>query len=285
MKTEQGRGYRMLGPWTIRAQHEPPAPTANAPPPPAPPAIAPAHQPFASNLPAPASELIGRAAAVRQLRELLSAYRVVTLTGPGGIGKSVLALEVARDLRSGLQGDAWLVELVSLSDPALVPTTVAAVLGLKVGGSEVSAQSVARVIDGRKLLLVLDNCEHLVDAAAERSRKPSCGCVRAPQSSPPAGRRCGSTASAPGACRRWMFRRRTTMRRATCSTTAPCACSWRGSRPRNRSIREPISISAPSPRSAGASTAFRSRSSSPRHAPRRLGLSMCCRAWTIGSRC
>src|SRR6266852_2906848 len=124
-----------------------------------------------SNLPSRASDLIGRDGAVQHLRNLLSAYRAVTLTGPGGIGKTSLALEVARNLFPIFQGDAWLVEFVSLSDPALVPSAVAGVLGLRLGGAEISAESVARAIGGKNLLVVLDNCEHVVDAVASLAEK------------------------------------------------------------------------------------------------------------------
>src|SRR3981189_688124 len=124
-------------------------------------------EPFQTNLPAAASELVGRTNAVQHLRGLLSAYRVVTLTGAGGIGKTRLAFEVARGLFPSFQGDVRLVELVSLSDPGLVPSAVAGVLGLKLGGDEISAESVARAIGAQKLLLVLDNCEHVIDAAAQ----------------------------------------------------------------------------------------------------------------------
>ena len=123
-------------------------------------------EPFQTNLPAAASDLIGRTIAVQHLGGLLSAYRVVTLTGPGGIGKTRLALEVARGLFPSFQGDVRLVELVSLSDPDLVPSAVAGGLGLKLGG-EISAELVARAIGAQKLLLVLDNCEHVIDAAAK----------------------------------------------------------------------------------------------------------------------
>jgi predicted ATPase len=118
-------------------------------------------------LPAATSDLIGRTIAMQHLHDLLSAYRVVTLTGPGGIGKTKLALGVARGLCPGFQGDVLLIELVSLSDPRLVPSAVAGVLGLKLGGSEISAESVARAIGAQKLLLILDNCEHVIDAAAK----------------------------------------------------------------------------------------------------------------------
>ena len=161
LKTASGRGYRLLGAWTPR-QEDTLSADANGLEPMRNPA-----EPFQTNLPAEASELIGRTAAVRHLIGLLSGYRLVTLTGPGGIGKTRLALETARSLLPGFQGDVRLVELVSLSDPGLAPTAVAAGLGLKLGGEEISTESVARAIGARKLLLVLDNCEHMIDAAAK----------------------------------------------------------------------------------------------------------------------
>src|SRR5258708_38649054 len=111
-------------------------------------------------------EHLGRSASLQTLEELLAAYRAITLNGPGGIGKTTLALAVARSLFATLNGDCWLVDLVSLSDPGLVPSMVAGVLGLRLGGDEISRESVARAIEAKKLLLVLDNCEHVIDAAA-----------------------------------------------------------------------------------------------------------------------
>ncbi|HXO02921.1 MAG TPA: winged helix-turn-helix domain-containing protein, partial [Stellaceae bacterium] len=115
LKTESGRGYRMLGAWTVREDGRSTSAVDPEPPPAAP------DRPFQTNFPAPASELIGRTSTVQYLRDLLSAYRVVTLTGPGGIGKTTLALDAARSLFPGFQGDGRLVELASLSDPDLVP--------------------------------------------------------------------------------------------------------------------------------------------------------------------
>jgi predicted ATPase/DNA-binding winged helix-turn-helix (wHTH) protein len=160
LKTVSGRGYRLLGAWTSRKESVSAANSTDLE------SRSPA-EPFQTNLPAAASELIGRTDAVRHLGGLLSAYRVVTLTGPGGIGKTRLALDVAGDLFPSFQGDVRLVELVSLSDPALVPTAVTAVLGLKLGGGEISAASVARAIGAQKRFLILDNCEHVIEAAAE----------------------------------------------------------------------------------------------------------------------
>jgi predicted ATPase len=105
-------------------------------------------------------------AAVQRVRDLVSAYRVVTLTGPGGIGKTTLALEVARGLLAGFDGGGWFVELGSLSDPDLVPSAVASVLNLNISGETISADAVARAIGGQHLLLVLDNCEHVIEAVA-----------------------------------------------------------------------------------------------------------------------
>jgi len=170
LKTVSGRGYRLLGNWTIRQDSRPePAPDPSPP--------SPADQAFTSNLPFAESALIGRTGSVQQLHDLVSAYRVVTLTGPGGIGKTRLALEVAR-LLPDLQGEACIVELASLSDPNLVTSAAAHVLRLQLGGDEISPASIARAIGGRPLLLVLDNCEHVIDAAAKLAEAIVRACPR-----------------------------------------------------------------------------------------------------------
>ncbi|NKK33445.1 AAA family ATPase [Rhizobium leguminosarum bv. viciae] len=160
LRTVSGRGYRLLGEWT-----EPEKRFAD--PTPATLVRSSEREGFVTNIPSAASELIGRQAAISHIVTLMSAYRIVTLTGPGGIGKTVLASEVARRLQPTIDGDAFFVELVSLSDPSLVPTTLAQALDLRLQGDDVSAQLVARAIGNRKMLLLIDNCEHVVDAAAE----------------------------------------------------------------------------------------------------------------------
>jgi predicted ATPase/DNA-binding winged helix-turn-helix (wHTH) protein len=160
LKTASGRGYRLAGAWTFRQANNSTGLSIDLEPSRRP------GEPFQTNLPAAASELVGRNLAVRDLRGLLSAYRVVTLTGAGGIGKTRLALEVARSVFPNLQGDAWLVELASLSDPDLVPSAVAGVLGLQFGGEGVTPETVARAIGAKQLLIVLDNCEHVIETAA-----------------------------------------------------------------------------------------------------------------------
>ena len=159
LKTVPGRGYRLLGRWTARQENSRAEPTGLIP------MRVPA-QSAQGNLPIAASDLIGRDAAVKHLQDLMSAYRVVTLTGPGGIGKTRLALEVARVLSPAFEGDAWLVELASLSDGSLIPAAIASALGLHRLGGDSSPDSVARAIGSRKLLLVIDNCEHVINAAA-----------------------------------------------------------------------------------------------------------------------
>src|SRR5262249_25337750 len=122
LKTVSGRGYRLLGAWTIRYMPEPAL---------LPDLLAPRHR---TNVPVAGSALIGRNASKQHLLDVLSAYRMVTLVGPGGIGKSVLALEVARSFFPTFTGDCWFVELASLTDPTLLPFAVASVLGLEMGG-------------------------------------------------------------------------------------------------------------------------------------------------------
>ena len=171
LSTAVGRGYRLLGTWQVRHDSTPAAQAAVAP-------MQARVEPVLTNLPVARFDLIGRASAIPYLRDLLSAYRVVTLTGPGGIGKTTLALEVARSVFQDLQGGSLLVELASLSNPDLVPSALASVLGLKLDGEEVSAESVARAIGAGEFLLVLDNCEHVVDAVANLTEAIVSRCPR-----------------------------------------------------------------------------------------------------------
>ena len=157
LKTSHGRGYRLVGDWTVRHGETTEATPLSRP--------QSAERP-STKFPAIVSQLVGRSTAVQHVRDLVSAYRVVTLTGPGGIGKTVLAVKAARGLLTDFENGAWLVELASLSDAALAPSAVAGVLELKLGGERVTAESLAHGIGDRQLLLVLDNCEHLIDAVA-----------------------------------------------------------------------------------------------------------------------
>src|SRR5580700_3338417 len=119
-----------------------------------------------TNLPEPISELIGRDDELREILSLAAAHRLVTLTGPGGIGKTRLGSEVAHRLLPNFVDGVWAIELAPLSDPELVPVAVATALGLELTSGTASPLSVANALRAKKLLLVLDNCEHVVDAAA-----------------------------------------------------------------------------------------------------------------------
>jgi len=118
-------------------------------------------------LPAPATRLVGRRRELAELRRLLAGgARLVTLTGPGGVGKTRLALAAAADLRSAFAGGVAFVPLAPVADAALVPATIAAALGVREGGGRSPAAVAGQVLGGRRLLLVLDNFEHLIEAAA-----------------------------------------------------------------------------------------------------------------------
>ncbi len=159
LKTESGRGYRLLGDWTVRHQDTAKPPVGLQ-------RMRTDGQSTVTNFPAPVTQLIGRAAALTRVRDLMSAYRVVTLTGPGGIGKTSLGLKAARRVLGEFGDGGWLVELASLTDPALVPAAVAAAVRIPAGPNSATPEAVARSIEDKKLLLVLDNCEHLVDVVA-----------------------------------------------------------------------------------------------------------------------
>jgi predicted ATPase/DNA-binding winged helix-turn-helix (wHTH) protein len=118
-----------------------------------------------TNVPEPVSELIGRDDELAEVANLIGAHRLVTLTGPGGIGKTRLAFALACELRSHFADGVWLAQFSPLADPKLVPAAIAAAIGLELGG-EASVQSVAQALAGRRLLLVLDTCEHVIEIAA-----------------------------------------------------------------------------------------------------------------------
>ncbi|HEY2593935.1 MAG TPA: LuxR C-terminal-related transcriptional regulator [Chloroflexota bacterium] len=120
----------------------------------------------AGNLPLQATRFVGRERDVEHLRGLLGSARLLTLTGAGGIGKTRLALEVARAPRVAYRDGVWLVDLAPVAEPDLVAHAVAGTLGLR-AETELSVQAaLVEFLSGRHVLLVIDNCEHLVDASA-----------------------------------------------------------------------------------------------------------------------
>jgi predicted ATPase/DNA-binding winged helix-turn-helix (wHTH) protein len=118
------------------------------------------------NLPRSVEALIGRDRELTQLQALVTAHRLVTVTGPGGVGKSRLAIEAAWSFINQFADGVWLVELAALADAALVPTSITTALGIAVAPSENPLSALTRQLGNRNLLIVLDNCEHVVEAVA-----------------------------------------------------------------------------------------------------------------------
>jgi predicted ATPase len=113
------------------------------------------------------TSFVGRAGVVNEVTGYLDRYRLVTVTGPGGAGKTRLAGQVARQVAGGFADGVWLAELAAVRDPAQVAAAVAAALGIRELSSVAAADALAHVLARRQLLLVLDNCEHLIGAVAE----------------------------------------------------------------------------------------------------------------------
>jgi predicted ATPase len=123
--------------------------------------------PSPGNLRPPTTSFIGRESEIAELHAAVKAHRLVTLTGVGGVGKTRLAVEVAARLADEFPDGVWFFELAAVSDPAAVPDAVAAVLGIIQQPGKSIAESVAAALEGRLRLLVFDNCEHVLDAAAD----------------------------------------------------------------------------------------------------------------------
>jgi predicted ATPase/DNA-binding CsgD family transcriptional regulator len=120
-----------------------------------------------NSLPARVSRFIGRNSELDEVRRLVDGSRLVTLTGAGGAGKTRLALEVAARLAGGAWEGAWFADLAPLSDPDLVAVTVADVLGVRQEPGRPAADTLVEAVGGRSLLVLLDNCEHVIGACAK----------------------------------------------------------------------------------------------------------------------
>ncbi len=121
----------------------------------------------ATNLPLQLTSFIGREREIAEVKRLLRATRLLTLTGSGGCGKTRLALQVAGDLRDDFSDDIWLIELAPLVNSALVAQTIASALGIHESGSLPILEILTDYLRAKNLLLVLDNCEHLIRACAQ----------------------------------------------------------------------------------------------------------------------
>jgi predicted ATPase/DNA-binding winged helix-turn-helix (wHTH) protein len=147
-----GHGYRFVAPWR-QVEEQPAAPIELAP------------GEHSSNIPVQPTRMIGRAAVLARLASDLPQRRFVTLVGPGGIGKSTVAIAAADYLHGSYPQGVRFVDLASISDPLLVAGTVASAIGLTTSSQDASP-NIVEFLKHRRMLIVLDNCEHVIEAAA-----------------------------------------------------------------------------------------------------------------------
>jgi predicted ATPase/DNA-binding SARP family transcriptional activator len=130
------------------------------------------------NLPAPRTSFIGREREMVDVKRALAMTRLLTLTGTGGSGKTRLVIKVAHDLMGSYYDGVWLVELAPLSKGSLVAQQVANVVGVQEQPGQALVDTLAEVLAGKEILLVLDNCEHLIEAAAHLTNALLNGCPK-----------------------------------------------------------------------------------------------------------
>jgi predicted ATPase/DNA-binding winged helix-turn-helix (wHTH) protein len=148
-----GRGYRFVAPATVARNPQPSVPCDSAP-------------RREHNLPAHLTKPIGRSEIIDQLAGQVPQGRLLSIVGPGGTGKTTIARAIAEKLIGLHEHGAWLVDLASIKDPSVVPSTLAAVLGIEVRCEE-SVNAVATALEHKQVLLVFDNCEQVIESAAE----------------------------------------------------------------------------------------------------------------------
>jgi len=122
------------------------------------------------NLPTSLTRFVGRANDLKAIKDRLAKSRLVTLTGLGGVGKTRLALKIAHELVETFDDGVWWVDLASLEDPDLVAQTVAKVLGIREAAGQPLLETLSDQLKSKRLLLVLDNCEHVLDASAQLAK-------------------------------------------------------------------------------------------------------------------
>jgi predicted ATPase/DNA-binding winged helix-turn-helix (wHTH) protein len=163
--TIPGRGYRFVAPVECDSANEPNRPTTAVPGQAA--TVAAAGSPTArNNLPHPLTSLIGREAEVAEIKAALASHRLVTLTGSGGVGKTRLVIEVGRSILDRYPDGVWLAELAPLTDSQLVTFTIGAVLGVSLGSAATATEALASALRTKQLLLIIDNCEHVIAEVA-----------------------------------------------------------------------------------------------------------------------
>ena len=122
---------------------------------------------FPNNLPVQLTTFIGRENEIAELKQELEVHHLVTLTGSGGTGKTRLSLQVAADLLDHFNHGVWFVELAPLTDPDLIPQTILSTIGISEQPNKTPLEILKEYLHEKKLLIVLDNCEHLIEASAQ----------------------------------------------------------------------------------------------------------------------
>ena len=139
------------------------------------PVDAPAGKPL-SNLPASLTTFVGREKEQVQVIKLVRKYRLVTLTGPGGVGKTRLSIKVGEQMLAEYAHGVWLAELASLNDPALLPQALMGLFGITARADISNTEMLVNFLRARTTLLILDNCEHLIEACAQLADTLLKGC-------------------------------------------------------------------------------------------------------------
>jgi predicted ATPase/DNA-binding winged helix-turn-helix (wHTH) protein len=173
--TVAGRGYRFVAP--VEQAAAPPLEGA-APIAPGAAAASAAGPAATNNLPQQLTSLIGREAEVADIKARLQSHRLVTLTGSGGVGKTRLAIEAGGGLLDDYPDGVWLAELAPLNDPQLVTAVVAEVLGVNLSAPTAAVEALAAALKHKQLLLIIDNCEHVIGEAARVAEALIRGCPR-----------------------------------------------------------------------------------------------------------
>ncbi len=119
-----------------------------------------------NNIPVQLTSFIGREKEMKEIKDLLAGTRLLTLVGPGGTGKTRLSLQTGADLIDNFEKGVWFVEIASLQDPQLLPQTIAQTLGLKEQPGKKTDDAIADFLKDKKILIIIDNCEHLIGASA-----------------------------------------------------------------------------------------------------------------------
>src|SRR5262249_10892814 len=124
------------------------------------------NEPVRHNLPNQTTSFVGREDDIAQVQQRLGESRLLTITGAGGCGKTRLALKVGEQLLDQFRDGVWLIDLAPISEPSLIWHLMATVLGVREDPARAVADTVVDYVRGRSSLIILDNCEHLVDACA-----------------------------------------------------------------------------------------------------------------------